>query len=114
MKDQEKAAEEAANTRAELFSEYLQARKEQAGAEQEEGGAHALAAAVEDVLAGFLDERHVGSQALAEQTVGRRQLVRDERDEPFGLTGVRGCRGVEQFMWQARWSGLADGGPIQR
>jgi TP901 family phage tail tape measure protein len=34
MKDQEKAAEEAANTRAELFSEYLQARKEQVGAEQ--------------------------------------------------------------------------------
>lgn len=34
MKDQEKAAEEAANTRAELFSEYLQARKEQIGAEQ--------------------------------------------------------------------------------
>ncbi|MBK7782388.1 MAG: hypothetical protein IPJ58_16755 [Ardenticatenia bacterium] len=32
--DQEKAAEEAANTRAELFSEYLQARKEQVGAEQ--------------------------------------------------------------------------------
>ena len=78
---------------------------EHAGAEQQQGRAHALAAAVEDVLAGFLDERHVGGQAFAEQPVGRGQLVRDQGDELFGFPGFGGRRGVEQFVGQARASG---------
>jgi hypothetical protein len=62
---------------------------EQAGGQQQQGGAHPLAAPLGDVAAGLLDEGHVRAEVMTEDRLGGDQLVRHQVDEAGGLGRAR-------------------------
>jgi hypothetical protein len=84
---------------------FLPVVAEEPGGEQQQRGPDPLAAALRDVLAGGLDERHVRVEVKTEDGLRRHELVGDQVHEAAGhgradsLCGVRRVRlGVDERL----------------